>query len=277
MTTPMKQVPRDLPAPTNANNVLRRILLVAASQIGYREGSDNGNWNNDNIYGKAFGQNYVSWCNWFVSQIAVSAGVPSNVIPRGGYTPSTYNWFVSRDYDVETPRAGDIFYVYGNVSGESRPRVHHVGFVEKVTPSTIQTIEGNTNTSGSSQGNGVYRLIRPRSSRLRYVRPPYSLAVRVPEKPPVSKPTEDPDMTPAQMTELKNHMSNEISELDKKMRRNFARILRYGLQTQDEIQKAVDKHDETLAAGGTEAQALDAMWQVLAPLDAALAQEQAAI
>jgi hypothetical protein len=98
-------------------------------------------------------------------------------------------------------------------------------------------------------------------------------------KPPAPKPpaTEEPDVTPAQMTELKNHVSNVVGEHEKVMRRNFARILRYSLQTEDEVMRANDRHDEVLAAGGTEAQALDAMWQVLAPLDAALAQEQGQI
>lgn len=94
---------------------------------------------------------------------------------------------------------------------------------------------------------------------------------------PPTKPTEVDTMTPAQMQELKNFIDGRVDGLDKTMRRNFARILRYNLQTQDELNKANDRYDAVMAAGGTEAQALDAMWQVLAPLDAALAQEQANI
>lgn len=280
MTTPMREVPRGLPAPTTVANVIRRVLMVAASQIGYHEGrSASGDWNNDNIYGKTFGQNYVAWCNWFVSQIAVSAGVPSVVIPRTGYTPTSWGWMVNHSRNVTTPKAGDLFWVYGFVPAENRNRVHHVGYVEKVlSGNRVQTIEGNTNNSGSSQGDGVYRLVRPINSRLRFARPNYAAAVVIPTpKPPTSKPTPEVDVTPAQMAELKNHVSNVVGEHEKVMRRNFARVLRYGLQTEDERMKANDRYDEVKAAGGTEGQALDAMWQVLAPLDAALAAEQAAI
>lgn len=50
-------------------------------------------------------------------------------------------------------RVGDIFYVYYPNMG----RVAHVGIVER-EGDFIVTIEGNTNTTGARQGNGVYRL-----------------------------------------------------------------------------------------------------------------------
>ena len=196
MTTTIQSVPRNLPAPTSAAAVTARLLACAASQIGYREGRDpDGDWNNDNAYGLYFNQNRVSWCHWFVSWAAVAAGIPATVIPRTGYTPTGWNFFRNQDRDVTSPRAGDIFYVYGPVAGESQPRVHHVGIVEKVlSDGRIQSLEGNTNTSGSSQGNGVYRLTRTVSSKLRFARPDYAAAVQV--APPVSKPPATKPPTP---------------------------------------------------------------------------------
>lgn len=178
----MQKLPRDLPAPTSAAAVLQRFLSVAASQIGYREGrSASGDWNNDNAFGKWYGTNGVSWCAQFVSWAAFVAGLPQTVVVKHQYTPTGWNWFTAHNYDVTTPRAGDIVYVYGPVSGEKNPRVHHVGIVEKVlSGGRIQTIEANTNTSGSSQGNGVYRLTRPVTDKLRFGRPPYQLAVQQP-------------------------------------------------------------------------------------------------
>ena len=194
MTTPIQRVPRDLPAPTSATNVAKRLALMLASQIGYREGrSPSGDWNNDNAYGAYFNQNRVSWCNWFISWGAVAAGIPATVIPRTGYTPSSWNWFTSRDRDVAKPQPGDLFWVYGYVSSEGTNRVHHIGFVEKLlSEGRIQTIEGNTNTSGSSQGNGVYRNVRTIGPKLRFARPNYAAAIEIapPAKP--TKPTPPP-------------------------------------------------------------------------------------
>jgi len=217
VTATVQTLPRDLPPATSAANMAKRLALVLASQIGYREGRNGSDWNNDNAYGKYFGQNGVSWCNWFQSWGAVAAGIPASVIPRTGYTPASWSWFVTHNRDVKTPQAGDLFWVYGYVASEGGPRVHHIGFVEKVlSGGRIQTIEGNTNTSGSAQGNGVYRLTRTVSSKLKFGRPNYAAAVQAtpptkpttPAKPPTDntvKPHNPEDvMTPAQMQELKN-------------------------------------------------------------------------
>jgi hypothetical protein len=194
----MQKLPRDLPAATTADRVIARLLTTAASQIGYREGrSKSGDWNNDNAFGLWYGMNGVSWCAQFVSWAASAAGIPQSVIPRHQYTPTGWNWFTAHDRDVSSPRAGDIFYVYGYVQGEGN-RVHHVGIVEKVLSSgQIRTIEGNTNTSGSSQGNGIYRLTRTVSPKLRFARPNYAAAVAN-TKPPVTptKPVTPPTVKP---------------------------------------------------------------------------------
>lgn len=284
MTAPMQRLPRDLPEPTTVANVKKRLVMVLASQIGYREGrSPSGSWNNDNAFGKYFNQNGVAWCNWFQSWGAVAAGIPSTVIPRTGYTPSSWNWFTSRDRDVKSPQAGDLFWVYGYVASEGRNRVHHIGFVEKVlSDGRIQTIEGNTNTSGSSQGNGVYRLVRTIGPKLRFARPNYAAAVQVatptkpPAKPPVKPPTPPKPPTPGeddmaisetQMTELKNHITREV-------RRFSIWELRWLTQTEDERQEARAKYDAAIAAGKTPEEAAALVVAELAPLDADLAETQ---
>lgn len=215
MTNPMKTVARNLPAPTSAVNVTARLLLVAASQIGYREGRDSSGWNNDNAFGKWYGTNGVSWCAQFVSWAAFVAGIPESVIPRHQYTPAGWNWFVAHGRAVDSPRAGDILYVDGYVPGEGN-RVHHVGIVEKVLSNgLIQTIEGNTNTTGSSQGNGVYRLKRTVTSKLRFARPNYAAAIAemsTPSKPPV-KPTPPPATKPVQPTVPEDDMPYTKDEL----------------------------------------------------------------
>lgn len=193
MTAPLVHQIPDLPAPTSVANVIRRMLLVLGSQVDYREGK-----NNDTIFGKWYGYNFVAWCAEFVSWGAFVAGLLGTVIPKHMYTPSGENWFIARKRRVSKPQAGDVFYVWNEALG----RVSHVGVVEKVlSGNRIQSLEGNTNDNGSREGIGVFRLTRTVSSRLRFYRPQYSLAVRAaapkpPAKPPV-KPAPKPKPTPA--------------------------------------------------------------------------------
>jgi hypothetical protein len=184
MTAAARPVPLPLPGPYSPTEAITRLLTVAASQIGYREGISGGAYNNDNIYGVWYGTNYVSWCAQYVSWCANVAGYLDVIIPKHQYTPSGWNWFVARNQDATAPRRGDIMYVYGPVQGEKNPRVHHVGFVENVSGSTLTTVEGNTNLTGSSSGNGVYRLTRTNSSRYRFARPNYAAVVKPRPAPP---------------------------------------------------------------------------------------------
>lgn len=169
-----------------------KLVSVARSQIGTREGrSSNGTWNNRIKYNdwyvsvtknEAFRN--AAWCEIFVSWCARQAGIPTDVIPNSAYTPAGLNWYKARKRQVSVPQAGDIGYVFYPAIG----MVGHVFIVERREGNDVITIEGNTNTSGSSQGNGVYRLRRPISSRLRFVRPAYkavsAASIPQPAKPP---------------------------------------------------------------------------------------------
>jgi hypothetical protein len=165
------------------------ILIIAASQNGYREGkSKSGDWNNDTMFGVWYGMNFASWCAIFISWCASVAGF-SKIIPKHAYTPDGFNWFASRGLNDGRrppnrkgvnatgrgkPRPGDIMYVYSASQG----RIHHVGIVEEVLSNgSIKTIEGNTDPGGSAQGIGVFRLTRQVSSRLYFCHPQYSLVV----------------------------------------------------------------------------------------------------
>lgn len=182
-----------------ANATVNSVLRSAASQIGVREGRDkNGNWNNrvkyttwyaDKVKNDAFLTS--AWCAIFVSWVAQQAGILGNVIPLHAWTPSGLAWF-RKNASVDrgkNAKPGDVFYVYYPSQG----RVAHVGFVESVSGGYITTIEGNTNTSGSSQGNGVYRLRRKITNNLYFCHPRYSTA---PSKPPTtSVPKSNPPST----------------------------------------------------------------------------------
>lgn len=135
--------------PATATQVLR----LARSQLGYREGP-----NNDTKYGRWYGQNHQPWCAMFISWLA-RFGDAATIIPKHAYTPSGAKWFKDRGRWGTKPRVGAI--VYFNFPGDGVDRISHVGIVEKVNADgSIITIEGNTNDSGSREGNGVYRKQR---------------------------------------------------------------------------------------------------------------------
>lgn len=111
------------------------IIDVAASQIGYKESGEN-----QTKYGAWYGMNGAPWCHMFVSWCADQAGVPVSVVPKTASTTEGMEWFKSRGLfkykGKYKPKRGDLVYFK---TGRS-----HVGLVEKVTGSTLHTIEGNT-------------------------------------------------------------------------------------------------------------------------------------
>ena len=111
------------------------IVSVATKEIGYRETG-----NNMTKYGAWYGTNGAAWCHMFVSWCAAKAGIPVSVVPKTASTSEGMAWFKSRGIfkykGKYTPKRGDLVYFK---TGRS-----HVGIVEKVTGSTLHTIEGNT-------------------------------------------------------------------------------------------------------------------------------------
>ncbi len=111
------------------------IVDVAIGELGYRETGKN-----STKYGKWYGMNGAAWCHMFVSWCADQAGVSTSVVPKTASTTTGMNWFKRKGLfkykGKYTPKRGDIVYFKTNRS--------HVGIVEKVSGSTLHTIEGNT-------------------------------------------------------------------------------------------------------------------------------------
>lgn len=133
----------------------KAIVARAASQIGYTEAR-----NNDNKYGKWYGMNNQPWCAIFVSWCAAQCSIPASTILKFAYVPYGVEFFqkLGRYHPANgsyKPQPGDIVFF-----GKS----DHVGIVERVSGSSIITIEGNTssgNSGSQSNGDGVYRRTRP--------------------------------------------------------------------------------------------------------------------
>lgn len=129
------------------------------SQTGYHEGRDaNGNWNNHQkfspaVEGLEWSQNQA-WCHTYVSWGADELG-SRDVIPITASCATGVRWFKDRDRWTEYPVLGAPFYmgVYGG---------DHVGVVCAFDADSIYTVEGNTNSGGGYQGDGVYQRVRPR-------------------------------------------------------------------------------------------------------------------
>lgn len=179
-----------------------QFLKVAAAEIGTMEGRDaDGNWNNKVKYSAWYG--FVgAWCAMFVSWCANEVGVLGTLVPKYASTFAGLTWFRKRDQTgYWPPRPGDIFMmcVYNPGStfdtGNGWATVH-TGIVEKyLGDGKFQTIEGNTNLTGSAQGNGVYRLIRqdsPDGKRFIFARPKWDPEPVVVAPTPVTKPAPAP-------------------------------------------------------------------------------------
>lgn len=130
------------------------IIALAKTQVGVREGA-----NNHTLYGVWYGMNNVAWCAIFISWLAWKSGVKD--IPKHAYTPAGAQYFKDKKQWGTKPRVGAIAYFYNASLG----RIAHVELVVKVNADgSFYSIGGNTNNTGSREGNGVY-LQRRASTR----------------------------------------------------------------------------------------------------------------
>jgi hypothetical protein len=138
------------------------VLRVARAEVGYREGRSNGHWNNHEKYAAAVpGLAWVDaqeqpWCATFVAWVALKAGA-GDLYPRTASTDAGAAWFKQRGQWSEAPVAPGDQVFYGHHGDMS-----HTGILESFDATHITVIEGNTNTNGSAEGDGVHRMVRLR-------------------------------------------------------------------------------------------------------------------
>ncbi len=99
-----------------------------------------------------------AWCAAFVSWVLTENNVPN---PQSAWSPSWFplrNTIYTRGQNNRlTPLPGDVFGIYFN----NLNRIAHVGFIHRFRDDISVTVEGNTNDTGSRQGDGVYLKRRP--------------------------------------------------------------------------------------------------------------------
>lgn len=136
-----------------------KLVNLLRSQAGYHEGRDaDGNWNNIQKYSPATpglewsqGQ---AWCATFTCWGAHLAGMDS-LWPMTASCYTAVEWWKAHNRFTDYPVLGGPMYMGSH--GQD-----HTGVVYGFDADTIWTVEGNTNSGGSYQGDGVYLRVRPR-------------------------------------------------------------------------------------------------------------------
>lgn len=153
-----------------------KMLNAAIATLGV--GETNGN--NTNYITQWFGLN-DAWCDMAVSYWAAHSGNTA-AVGRDAYTVTHAQWFQNKGQwhtDIAGIRRGDI--VFFDWSGSnSISAIDHVGIVESVNGTTVNTIEGNI-------GNVCARKVRYADTIVGYGRPAYAADSTTPV-PPVTPP-----------------------------------------------------------------------------------------
>ncbi|MGV8136503.1 MAG: CHAP domain-containing protein [Mangrovibacterium sp.] len=141
----------------------QKLIRVAESQVGVLEktGKNDGAQVEKYLKSVGLGKGYA-WCAAFVTWCHDSAGIDN---PSSAWSP---DWFRSNVvYQSQkktvvpfTSQPGQVFGLYF----ETKRRVAHVGMITGEDRLHYTTIEGNTDGSGTREGDGVYRRIRTKKS-----------------------------------------------------------------------------------------------------------------
>lgn len=165
---PLSPFPAWGPKGTTPMPDYQHLLDIAYGEIGTREGIDSaGNWNNDQKYSKELPgfawSNYQPWCDTFVAWCFWKAGLTSalDTVPgnaaieaqSAGVAVSYQAWLDAGRFTEYPTKGAQVIY------GKDK----HTGICLDWDGTYVWAIEGNTNDSGSAEGNGVYLKKRLRT------------------------------------------------------------------------------------------------------------------
>jgi len=136
----------------------KKLIPIARAELWVREETGNNDGKRIEEYQATVGlKKGDPYCAAFISWVFKQAGYSA---PRTGWSPSLFP--LTRLVKAATP--GNVFGIYF----PSLKRIAHCGFVEHVKGDWISTVEGNTNVSGSREGDGVHRRFRHKKTIYRY-------------------------------------------------------------------------------------------------------------
>lgn len=134
-----------------------KIKAAAKAEVGYQEGRSGGHWNNrEKFAAQVPGMAWVSddgqpWCAVFNCWLDLQGGLkPAVDFPLTASCDVAGNWFKGQKRWSQYPAVG-AWVLFGTSSDLS-----HTGRVVAYDDTWIWTVEGNTNTDGSREGDGVY-------------------------------------------------------------------------------------------------------------------------
>ena len=135
----------------SVENVHRnRLVASAKAELGVREATGKNDGKRVEEYLAVAGlKKGLPWCAAFVSWLYAQEGFKK---PRTGWSPDLFP--TSRLARSALP--GDVLGIYF----QEYKRIAHVGLIEKVKGDWCFSYEGNTNTDGSRNGDGVYYRLR---------------------------------------------------------------------------------------------------------------------
>ena len=136
----------------------QQVIDIARGQVGYREGFSGGHWNNIEKYaaqvpGLEWANGYA-WCDVLVCWCFHMAGVGSFPV-TASCAVSVAGWKARNRWGTTPALGAQVLFGPGGGS--------HTGIVTAVTATTITTVEGNTNATGSPEGDGVYQKTHRRT------------------------------------------------------------------------------------------------------------------
>ena len=153
----------EYPVYQNTTELRQKVVKLAESQLYVREET-----------GKNDGKDVVkylrsvdlkkgdAWCAAFISWLHIENNIPN---PESGYSP---DWFKNNlVYYKNQKRITTFVSRPAQVIGiwiPAKGRIGHVGMIVSETKLHYNTIEGNTNSVGSDEGDGVYRKIRKKET-----------------------------------------------------------------------------------------------------------------
>jgi hypothetical protein len=159
----VEPVLEDQPVVQRTNRLREKVVALAESQLHVREATGNNDGREVEMYLRSVGlKKGQPWCAAYASWLHIENNIPN---PESGWSPA---WFTANVvYAARQPRITPFESRPAQVFGlyyESKKRIAHVGIITGETRLHYKTIEGNTNTAGSNEGDGVYRKIRKKES-----------------------------------------------------------------------------------------------------------------
>lgn len=137
-----------------ASRARRLLVKIAQGELGLREKTGRNDGKRIAEFLARVGLKQPEpWCAAYISWVFSEAGFEK---PRSGWSPALFP--VSRLARSALP--GNVIGIYF----PEKKRIAHVGLIEKQDGDWLLSLEGNTNLSGSRDGDGVYRKRRHRKT-----------------------------------------------------------------------------------------------------------------